>query len=100
MLLAVANFKAQMPIFPQRLPHPQAGDDLDRSDALQVPVPGGALALRSEDSRTWRELPDHISGLGVSRTTTALSALWPGRHVIADWRAASAAAALIGARHG
>ena len=100
MLLAVANFKAQMPIFPQRLPHPQADDDLDRSDALQVPVPGGALTLRSEDPRTWRELSDHISGLGVSRTTTALSALWPGRHVIVDWRAASAAAALIGARHG
>jgi hypothetical protein len=100
MLLAVANFKAQMPLFPKRLPHLQADGDLDRRDALRVPVPGEPLTLRSEDPRTWRELADHISGLGVSRTTTALSALWPGRHVIIDWRAASAAAALTGARHG
>ncbi len=34
------------------------------------------------------------------RATTVLSALWPGRHVITDWRALSAAAALAGARDG
>jgi hypothetical protein len=100
LLLAAANFKARMPLFPAPLPSVMAVEDRERSDTLQIPVPGGPLTLRSEDPLTWRELSGHIKGLGVSRTTTVLSALWPGRHVIADWRALSAAAALIGARHG
>jgi hypothetical protein len=99
-LLAVANFKAQMPVFPARLPPLPVGENFKRGDTLHVPVPGGPLTLRSEDPRTWRELSERLSGLGVPRTTTVLSALWPGRHVIADWHALSAAVALVGVRNG
>jgi|ERR1039457_858490 hypothetical protein len=99
-LLAVANFKAQMPLFPAQLPPLPVGENFKRGDTLKVPVPGGPLTLRSEDPRTWRELSERVSGLGVPRTTTVLSALWPGRHVIADWRALSAAVALVGVRNG
>lgn len=101
LLLAAANFKAQMPVFPAQLPPlPVGGASLERADSLEVPVPSGSIMLRSEDPHTWQELSQHVGGLGVARTTTVLSALWPGRHVIADWRALSAAAALIGAREG
>ena len=41
-----------------------------------------------------------IRGLGIPRTTTVLSALWPAQHVIMDWRTLSAALALSGARLG
>jgi hypothetical protein len=41
-----------------------------------------------------------VHGIAVPRATTILAALWPGCHVIADWRALSAAAALAGARDG
>jgi hypothetical protein len=101
LLLTAANFKAQMPVFPAQLPPlPVAGASFERDDTLNVPVPSGTIMLRSEDPHTWQELSEHVRGLGVARTTTVLSALWPGRHVIADWRALSAAAALIGARKG
>ena len=63
-------------------------------------MPDGYLILRVEDPATWRELSERIRGLAVPRTTTVLSAIWPGRHLIADWRALSAAAALVGVRNG
>jgi hypothetical protein len=100
LLLAAANFKAQMPLFPARLAPVPASENLERGDILEVPVPGGLLTLRAEDPVTWRELSESMRGLAAPRTSTVLSALWPGRHLIADWRALSAAAALVGARDG
>ena len=99
LLLASANFKAQSPVFPAGLP-PVLSAELQRGDILEVPVPGGLLSLGVKDSATWRELSEGMHGIAVPRATTVLSALWPGRHVIADWRAMSAAAALVGARDG
>ncbi len=100
LLLAVANFKAERPVFPARLPPIPAATELARGDILEVPEPGGLLSLEAEDPATWRELSERMRGIAVPRATTVLSALWPGRHVIADWRALSAAAALVGARDG
>ena len=100
LLLAVGNFKAHMPLFPEPLRPAPDKENLERGGTLEVPVPDGHLILRVEDSATWRELSERIRGLAVSRTTTVLSAIWPGRHLIADWRALSAAAALAGARNG
>jgi hypothetical protein len=100
LLLAVGNFKAQMPLFPEPLPPAPGGENLERGETLEVPVPDGHLTLQVEDPATWRQLSEHIRGLAVPRTTTVLSALWPGRHLIADWRSLSAAAALVGARNG
>jgi hypothetical protein len=100
LLLAVANFKSERPVFPARLPLVPSAAGLQRCDILEVPVPGGLLSLGVEDLATWRELSEGMHGIAVSRATTVLAALWPGRHVIADWRALSAAAALAGARDG
>ena len=100
LLLAVGNFKAHMPLFPEPLPPAPDSENLKRGETLEVPVPDGHLTLRVEDSATWRELSECIRGLAVPRTTTVLSAIWPGRHLIADWRALSAVAALVGARNG
>jgi hypothetical protein len=100
LLLAVANFKAESPVFPARLPPVPAAAELVRGDILEVPVPGGLLSLGVEDPATWRKLSERMRGIAVPRATTVLSALWPGRHVIVDWRALSAAAALAGARNG
>ena len=100
LLLAAANFKAQSPVFPAGLPPVPSAAELQRCELLEVPVPGGLLSLGVEDPATWRELSEGMHGIAVSRATTVLSALWPGRHVIADWRALSAAAALAGARDG
>jgi hypothetical protein len=75
-------------------------ENLERREILEVPVPGRHLTLQADDQDTWRHLSERMRGLAVPRTTAILSALWPGRHLIADWRALSAAAALIGARNG
>jgi hypothetical protein len=85
---------------PARLPPIPAAATLERRDILEVPVPSGLLSLGVEDPATWRDLSEAIRGIAVARATTTLSALWPGRHVIAEWRAMSAAAALAGARDG
>jgi len=77
LLLAVANFKAQMPLFPARLPPVPGSANLQRGDILEVPVPGRLLTLRAEDPGTWRELCEGMRGLAVPRTATVLSALWP-----------------------
>jgi hypothetical protein len=100
LLLAAANFKAQSPVFPAPLSPVPAAAELVRGDILEVPVPGGLLSLGVKDPATWWELDECTHGIAVPRATTVLSALWPGCHVIADWRALSAAAALAGARDG
>jgi hypothetical protein len=100
LLLAVGNFKSQMPLFAAQLPPALAGEHPDRGEILEVQVPGGRLTLRLRDPATWRELSERMRGLAVPRTTAVLSALWPGHHLIADWRALSAAAALAGVRNG
>jgi len=99
LLLAAANFKAEAPVFPEPLPSIPAAANLERGKILEVPVPGEMLSLGAKDPATWRKL-SCMHGIAVPRATTILSALWPGCHVIADWRALSAAAALTGARHG
>jgi hypothetical protein len=97
LLLAVANFKTQATLFPPALPDGSASPH--RQDALRVPLASGALKLRAEDPPTWPALSG-MTGLREPRATTLLSALWPGRHVVMDWRAPSAAVALAGARLG
>jgi hypothetical protein len=100
LLMAVSNFKAQAPLFPAPLPPAAPTETLERREILEVPVPGGHLTVQADDQDTWRDLSERMRGLAVPRTTAVLSALWPGRHLIADWRALSAATALIGARNG
>lgn len=100
LLLAVANFKAwaelRLPSLPviSRFPDPQ------RREVLTVPVAHGVINLHAEEAATWDSLCASFYGLGVPRTTTVLSALWPDRHVIMDWRALSSAVALAGSRLG
>jgi hypothetical protein len=99
LLLAVANFKTQATLFPPGLlPAPET-ISLQREDVLVVPMATGTLELRAEDAATWTQLLQ-LKGLREPRATTVLSALWPGRHIIMDWRALSAALALAGARLG
>lgn len=100
LLLAVANYKSQAPVF-MGLPPTGAQPTLgEGEDSVEVQVNGHALTVGVDSQRSWRDLHAGIQGLGIARTTTVLSALWPGRHVIIDWRALSAALALAGARLG
>ena len=98
LLLAVANFKTQATLFPPTLPGLRT--PIRRKDALKVTLASGPLKLRAGDPSTWRALSSEMKGLREPRATTVLSALWPDRHVIMDWRALSAAVALAGARLG
>jgi hypothetical protein len=99
LLLAVANFKTQATLFPPGLlPAPETMS-LQREDVLVVSAASGTLELRAEDPLTWTQL-SQMKGLREPRATTVLSALWPGRHIVMDWRALSAALALAGARLG
>ncbi len=61
--------------------------------------PSGELGQRGHFGYFARVFDRRPDGQAM-RATTVLSALWPGRHVITDWRALSAAAALAGARDG
>jgi hypothetical protein len=102
LLLAAANFKAPAKVYVSALPA-ECDPDIhqrDRDQLLQVPAYGGNLEVRAEDPTTWMALEASIIGLGIPRTTTVLSALWPHRHVIMDWRSLSAALALAGSRLG
>jgi hypothetical protein len=98
LLLAVANFKAQAVLSPPALPAAETSS-VQRNDVLAIPIAGGSLSLDAEDPTTWPQLTD-LQGLWVPRASTALSALWPSRHIIMDWRALSAALALSGVRLG
>lgn len=99
LLLAVANFKTQATLFPPvLLPAPETMS-LQRQDVLVVPMAVGTLELSAEDPAAWAQL-SQLKGLREPRATTVLSALWPGRHIVMDWRALSAALALAGARLG
>jgi hypothetical protein len=102
-LLLVANFKTRATLFPPvLLPAPETMS-LRRKDVPLIAGAIGTLRLRAEDPATWPRL-SQLKGLrepaGNPGQTTVLSVLWPGRHVIMDWRALSAALALAGARLG
>jgi len=59
-------------------------EQLVHPDSCVVYTKNGALTLRRDDLDTWIRLSEQVSGLSVATTTTLLSALWPGHHVIAD----------------
>jgi hypothetical protein len=100
LLLAVGNYKAQAPLFVLAFPSAPEHRTVQREQTLAVRIGGELLEVSAEGPSTWRELMVLIRGLGIPRTTTVLSALWPGQHVIMDWRALSASLALSGARLG
>lgn len=100
LLLAAVNFKARLKVYPPAIPEGWTPVITERETELRIPVGAGTLVVRAEDSKTWPDLKGKVRGLGIPRTTALLSALWPGRHVIMDWRALSAALALTGARQG
>jgi hypothetical protein len=97
LLLATANFKADRKVFPAPLP-PRA-EATTRVSPLDLKLPQGVLVLDCEDAETWPRLTD-MHGLGVSRASAVLAALWPYGHAIIDWRALSIAAALAGVATG
>lgn len=100
LLLAVGNYKAQAPLFAfasRSTPEPRI---VQRNQSLALRAGDMLLEVSVEVPSTWRELTARVRGLGIPRTTTVLSALWPGQHVIMDWRTLSAAIALNGARLG
>lgn len=100
LLLAVGNYKAQAPLFVLAFPSTSEPRIARREQTLTMRASDKLLEVSVEAPSTWRELMALIRGLGIPRTTTVLSALWPGQHVIMDWRALSAALALSGARLG
>jgi hypothetical protein len=99
-LLAVGNYKAQAPLFVSAFPDTPEPKIVQRGQTLAVRAGDERLEVGVEAPSTWRELEARIDGLAIPRTTTVLSALWPGQHIIMDWRSLSAALALTGARLG
>ncbi|MGE5292700.1 MAG: hypothetical protein ACM3ML_37020 [Micromonosporaceae bacterium] len=100
LLLAVGNYKAQAPLFAVAFPSTPEPKTVERKQSLRLRAGGQILEVSGEVPSTWQKLAADIRGLGVARTTTILSALWPGQHVMMDWRTLSAALALTGARLG
>lgn len=81
LVLAAGNFKRQAPSTPPSLDSLRVGVS-DRKNS--VTVPGTRMTLRKTDPGIWEALQVRTPGLGVATTTTLLSALWPGFHVIID----------------
>jgi hypothetical protein len=97
-LMAVGNFKRQTPVF---VPGPRInalnqGAPVVGRTQLVVPVGIGFYTLvqgaNAQPATTywpttnWAAWTAHVHGFGTPTATTALSALWPGSHVIVDVR--------------
>lgn len=100
LLLAVGNYKAQAPLFVLAFSDTSEPRCVRREQTLTVRAGDELLEIGAEAPSTWQQLEARIRGLGIRRTATVLSALWPGQHIIMDWRTLSAAVALTGARLG
>lgn len=85
-LVAAGNLETQMPRFPERLRPSPAGENSGR-EILDAPAPSVLLPPCGQGPSCVRQLSGRMPGLTVPRATTVVSALWPGRHLIADWRA-------------
>jgi hypothetical protein len=92
--MTAGNFKRQAPISLPSLP--------DIADAVRsvgdrvrfaIEVDGKPKTVECDKPESWEQLTD-IPGIAVATATTILSALWPGRHVIADRRDVGAAIGL------
>ncbi len=98
LVLAIGNFKRPTGrrLRPAHLSPRPSGSSSERAPTLLVP--GLDRPVMVTDIATWRCLAESIPGAGVATTTTLLSALWPGDHIVFDWRVHAAANALrIGA---
>ena len=91
LLLAAGNYKAQAPLFVLAFPDTLEPRRVRREQTPAVRAGDNLLKVRAEAPSTWQELERRIHGLGISRTTAVLSALWPGQHSIMDWRTLSGA---------
>jgi hypothetical protein len=97
-VMSAGNFKRPGGTQISLLRLPRTGElDLEQlvhPDSCVVYTKNGTLMLRRDDLDTWIRLTEQVSGLSVATTTTLLSALWPGHHVIADLLDVSVAMAL------
>ena len=91
LLLAVGNFKRQAPI--RDLPEPPVAVWAQRTRPSAIALPVTASSLGCADEQSWRHLTE-LHGLGVPTSTTLLSALWPGCHVVIDLLSRQAAVGL------
>jgi len=97
LVFSVGNFKRQTPITVPLLSHPESWEPEKDGPPEKVTVPlmhGESMEIDVTDRRTWIGLENSIKGFGVATTSTLLSALWPGRHVIIDIRDLRAAIGL------
>ena len=92
LVLAVGNFKrprsrwlspCRLQGIPGRQPRP--------ADSLETPT--GARVDR-DDRASWESLRVSLAGADVSTTASLLAALWPGHHLVFDWRVRAAASGL------
>lgn len=97
LLMAIGNFKRQGGT---RLLDPLLERQPTRRDRPTSFVAHGQLRVSVDTPGSWRALERGTRGLGRATTTTLLSALWPGDHVIFDRRASNAAVGLVGQKTG
>lgn len=88
LVMSAGNYKRQggAQISLLRLPNStwQKLEDQERPERCLVYTKSGSFYLNRDDEITWIRLQNEVSGLALATTTTLLSALWPGDHVIAD----------------
>lgn len=96
LVLAVGNFKRQAGRIRIRLPErtAPAATTVERAESFDVPGTTPTLRLACEEPGSWVRLAENVTGFAVPTTTTLLTALWPERHFVADWRVRAAANAL------
>ena len=93
LVMAVGNFKRQggRRLRPAHIASASALESASRGD--QIHIPGGPM-VACEDLTSWKELERSLHGAATATTTTLLSALWPERHHVLDWRVLAAVAGL------
>jgi hypothetical protein len=93
LVLAVGNFKRQSGrrLRPTRLSELPALHDGSQPDELKVTLSTRDVTIGKSDELSWEQLQNSLAGAGVATTCTILAALWPGDHVVFDWRVRAAA---------